>query len=943
MNFDYNVEKQEITIELNTPSITLDTPTGGRGLKGDTGNTGPKGDPGAPGAPGTPGKDGEAATITVGSTTTGDAGTDASVTNSGTTSAAVLDFTIPKGDKGDTGDTGETGNGISSIEKTSTSGLVDTYTIYFTDGTTTTYTVTNGSGGGGSSTWGDITGTLSDQIDLQAVLDGKEDSIIELSENVDIKDLDEGFYKFTDDYIVVTVGNENFTAHKGGLLYIREGEYYIPSSSSIMYGTVFNYIDASREFYYGGVSSGNTFPCINYIDLTDVQSKTRMLQSITAGSTAYYPSCAAVYTFVNNSLPTKVSDLTNDTGFITNTTNNLTNYYTKTNTYTKTEVDQLIGAISTLDIQIVQTLPATGSTSTIYLVPKTASTNDSYDEYIYVNNNWEHIGSTEVDLSNYYTKTQTDTLLNGKADEGITELTSSAINVWELNEGIYRLQENCSVRFSNATTPSTTVDKSILIVRNDPSASVKNYVFFNGSKIYTGSSSSSSVFEQTILNSGNISNYLSDTSTSNVLSAKQGKVLKDLIDDLSTVASTGDYNDLTNKPSIPSKTSDLSNDSGFITGYTETDPVFTASAAAGITSSDISNWNNKSDYKIYYTYHGQQSALPFIFDDMDVGIYKIYGLEYRNTLYFKGTSSHNSNNSFDTGFRTLYYFKKYSEAENNDVFAFMEGVNASGEGKRIDFKKASGSSSGVTISHNTYTTLALASSVPTKVSDLTNDAGYTTNTGTITSVKMNGSTVSSSGEADLGTVLTSHQNIKTINSTSLVGTGDVSVQPTLVSGTNIKTINNESILGSGNITVSASKTDADIVDLIYPVGSLYMSTNAASPATLFGGTWKQLEDRFLLGAGSTYTAGDTGGEATVTLTTNEIPSHRHMSNYYYPGGDQQFYTDTGSGLSGSGNKYIYIGGNVGFHGAQSHSSVGGGQAHNNMPPYLVVYMWERTA
>ena len=175
-----------------------------------------------------------------------------------------------------------------------------------------------------------------------------------------------------------------------------------------MYGTVFNYIDASRDFYYGGVSSGNTSPCINYIKLTDVQSKSRMTQTITAGSTAYYPSGAAVYSFVNNSLPTKVSDLQNDLNFIDNTVNNLTNYYTTSNTYTKSEVDSLIDAISTLNIEIVQTLPATGSTSTIYLVPKTASTNDNYDEYIYVSNSWEHIGSTEVDLSNYYTKTETD-------------------------------------------------------------------------------------------------------------------------------------------------------------------------------------------------------------------------------------------------------------------------------------------------------------------------------------------------------------------------------------------------------------------------------------------------------------------------------------------------------------------------------------------------------
>ena len=68
---------------------------------------------------------------------------------------------------------------------------------------------------------------------------------------------------------------------------------------------------------------------------------------------------------------------------------------------------------------------------------------------------------------------------------------------------------------------------------------------------------------------------------------------------------------------------------------------------------------------------------------------------------------------------------------------------------------------------------------------------------------------------------------------------------------------------------------ADILAAVYPVGSIYMSTNNTSPATLFGGTWEQLKDRFLLGAGDTYTAGNTGGAATHTLTTTEIPSHTH--------------------------------------------------------------------
>lgn len=67
-----------------------------------------------------------------------------------------------------------------------------------------------------------------------------------------------------------------------------------------------------------------------------------------------------------------------------------------------------------------------------------------------------------------------------------------------------------------------------------------------------------------------------------------------------------------------------------------------------------------------------------------------------------------------------------------------------------------------------------------------------------------------------------------------------------------------------------------IIDLIYPVGSIYMSVNSANPSTLFQGTtWEEVQGRFLLGHSSTYKAGATGGEATHTLTTAEIPSHVH--------------------------------------------------------------------
>ena len=126
-------------------------------------------------------------------------------------------------------------------------------------------------------------------------------------------------------------------------------------------------------------------------------------------------------------------------------------------------------------------------------------------------------------------------------------------------------------------------------------------------------------------------------------------------------------------------------------------------------------------------------------------------------------------------------------------------------------------------------------------------------------------------------------------------------------------------------------TIASIANAIYPVGSIYISTSSANPSTLFGGTWEQVEDRFLLAAGSTYTAGSTGGEATHTLTVAEMPSHSHNANVYYNtavGGNGVY------GSNATGTKYTP---------GSSTVSQGGSQAHNNMPPYIVVYVWKRTA
>lgn len=125
-------------------------------------------------------------------------------------------------------------------------------------------------------------------------------------------------------------------------------------------------------------------------------------------------------------------------------------------------------------------------------------------------------------------------------------------------------------------------------------------------------------------------------------------------------------------------------------------------------------------------------------------------------------------------------------------------------------------------------------------------------------------------------------------------------------------------------------TNENILNFVYPVGSIYITVADIDPNTLFNiGTWTRIKDRFLLAAGDTYAAGGVGGEATHVLTENEMPSHRHRGQNYL------FYDDSGSYALSSGNYYSL--------GTPATSYTGGGEGHNNMPPYLVVYVWRRDA
>lgn len=161
---------------------------------------------------------------------------------------------------------------------------------------------------------------------------------------------------------------------------------------------------------------------------------------------------------------------------------------------------------------------------------------------------------------------------------------------------------------------------------------------------------------------------------------------------------------------------------------------------------------------------------------------------------------------------------------------------------------------------------------------------------------------------------------------------------------------------------------SDLLDFVYPVGSIYMSVNNVSPQTFLGGTWTSINGRFLLGAGAntantdnTYgslaanqinrSVNEQGGEVKHSLTTTEMPSHNHTIDHTHD--TAKTANSSIMALSyGSSNSYNGIGGKsfststrdvvVPKYSGNS-GSTGSGVAHNNMPPYLAVYMWKRTA
>lgn len=148
----------------------------------------------------------------------------------------------------------------------------------------------------------------------------------------------------------------------------------------------------------------------------------------------------------------------------------------------------------------------------------------------------------------------------------------------------------------------------------------------------------------------------------------------------------------------------------------------------------------------------------------------------------------------------------------------------------------------------------------------------------------------------------------------------------------------------------------DMFNLIYPVGSIYMSVNDTNPHELFGDTWEQINGRFLVGVGElddnttnywgTLTEkynmplGEKGGQVKHTLTIDEMPKHRH--EFYRPNGNMGT-AIVDMALSQQSWGLHWENANAYYANNAPMLETGGNKSHNNIPPYYAVYMWQRTA
>jgi len=368
--------------------------------------------------------------------------------------------------------------------------------------------------------WGTITGRIEEQTDL----------INLLNEKVDISDFENLEQTVSDNSNNITLLLDAVNSY--GDIVTYDAADFATKNQGLLANTALQPNDNITELVNNaGFITSADLPTVNNNTIT-LQKNGTNIDSFTLNQNTNKS--------INITVPTNTNELTNGAGFITSAVNDLTNYYLKSETYTKTEVQQLIASIPQFSVVIVQSLPVTGERMVLYLVPKQGEQPDVYNEYIWVEdeNEFELLGSTAVDLDGYATETYVD---NGLA--------------------------------------------------------TKQNTLVSGTNIKT-------INNESILGSGNIT--IQGGGAVDSVNGQTGVV----------VLTASDIGALPNTTVIPTKTSDLTNDSGYITSsdlptnYVTTDTTQTITGAKTFTNTTVVNLGTTSGAS--FTVKGSGSSQAFL-------------------------------------------------------------------------------------------------------------------------------------------------------------------------------------------------------------------------------------------------------------------------------------------------------------------------------------------
>ena len=652
----------------------------------------------------------------------------------------------------------------------------------------------------------------------------------------------------------------------------------------------------------------------------------------------------------SSDIPTKTSDLTNDSGYLTEH-QSLNNYIQKSST------NGLVKNDGTIDTNSYLT---TSNASSTYVAKETGKGLSSND---YTTNEKNKLNGIESSANNYtHPSTHSSSMItdsNTHTNIGNTNNTLENIltNI-DSKLGSLANVDLIEVITSLPTASASTMNKLYLIAESS-SATNDNYEIYVTVKTGTNGNYTYA-WEKVDTARIDLSNYLTTTNAQQTYVAKEtGKGLssndyttteKNKLANLHTVATTGNYNNLNNKPSIPTVDNELTqNGNNPVKGSaiyskleTKQDDLSTCSLVVDEYGNLIFDDNGNEIYilngRIYHDY-GNTDKIHFInsnYQDIDFDDIIIEG-DSRLTDA-RTPTSHNHSISDVTSLQTSLNNK----ADTSDVPTKTSDLTNDGS-DGSDTYVESGDLSTVATSGD-YNNLSNKPSIPTDVSDLTD----TENTPFTPKSHTHDDRYYTESEIDSALNNKADTNDIPSYTSDLVNDGAdgnnpfVSDDDSRLTNARTPTSHSHSISDVTNLqsTLTNKVNEDDLLDLIYPIGAIYISANPSDivcPIQLIlGGTWERIQDMFLLASTDQQGVGTTGGsaDAVVVEHTHTQDRHRHMENNYYSSG------------TGSTGAYTY---------SQNRSAqrvytdyqqptinpTGESGVGKNMPPYLMVNIWKR--